>query len=334
MTGPGTPLARIAVVVVNYGTAELALAAVESVLARDHGGREVTVHLVDNASPGGDGEALERAIAALGWQDRVTFYREVLNHGFGRGNNVVFRALSDCDAPPDAVFLLNPDARLDGETIDGLAAFLEAHPSAGCAGARIAKPGGVPVTAAFRFPSAVSEFSDSLAFGPVARLLARSAVSLPPDTPTGPVGWVAGAAVMIRWQALMEAGGFDPDFFLYFEEVDLMRRITAKGWQVWHVSESRVVHEEGAATGVRSGEVRPQPLPDYWYDSWYLYFTKAHGPVYARLCALARFLGWTLNRAVATMRGRTPGSPPRWRDGFFRRVLRPLLGLDALERVQ
>jgi GT2 family glycosyltransferase len=329
MTGSAQRLGRVAVVVVNYGTAELAVTAVDSVLSKRHGGRTVSVHLVDNASPGGDGAVLARAIAARGWQDRVTLYREAVNHGFGRGNNVVFAALAGGGPVPDAVFLLNPDASLDGEAIDTLAVFLEAHPEAGCAGARIAKPGGVPVTAAFRFPTAVSEFSDTLAFGPVARLCARSAVSLPAELPTGPVGWVAGAAVMIRWQALQEVGGFDPDFFLYFEEVDLMRRLSRRGWQVWHVAEARVLHAEGAATGVRSGETRPKPLPDYWFDSWYLYFTKAHGPVYARICAVARMAGWTLNRAIAGLRRRVSGAPPRWHDGFSRRVLRPMLGLGA-----
>jgi GT2 family glycosyltransferase len=330
MTGVAGPLRRIAVVIVNYGTADLAVAAVESVMARRHGGRAVTVHLVDNASPSGDGEALVREIAARGWHETVTVYRETVNHGFGRANNLVFKALAAGDDVPDAVFLLNPDACLDSEAVDELAQVLEVHPRVGCAGARIAKPGGIPVTAAFRFPTLASEFSDTLAFGPVARLLARSRVSLPPETPTGPVGWVAGAAVMIRWQALRDVGGFDPAFFLYFEEVDLMRRITAAGWQVWHVSEAQVLHAEGAATGVRSSEARAKALPDYWYDSWYLYFTKAHGPVYARFCALARVAGWTMNRAVSGLRRRASSAPPRWHDGFSRRVIRPLLGLGPI----
>ncbi|MCU0906249.1 MAG: glycosyltransferase [Rhodobacteraceae bacterium] len=329
MTGQDMRVRSVAVAIVNYGTADLALTAAESVLAMGHEGRRVTVHLVDNASPGGDGAALAAAIAARGWEGRVTLYRETVNHGFGRANNLVFRALADRPDVPDAVFLLNPDARLENEAIAELSRFLETHPCAGCAGARICKPGDVPVTAAFRFPSAASEFADTLAFGPVARLFARSTVSLPPDTPTGPVGWVSGAAVMFRWTALAEVGGFDPDFFLYFEEVELMRRITAKGWQVWHVAEARVVHAEGMATGVRSGDVRPRPMPDYWYDSWYLYFTKVHAPAYSRLCAVARVSAWTLNGVISGLRGREPNAPPRWLDGFSRRVLRPMIGLAA-----
>ena len=45
-------------------------------------------------------------------------------------------------------------------------------------------------------------------------------VALPHDTPTGPVGWVTGAAVMFRFTALRGIGGFDPEYFLYYEEVD------------------------------------------------------------------------------------------------------------------
>ena len=58
----------VAVITVNYGTPELSIKAVESVLARDHGGRDVEVHLVDNASPGWRcGRVFEKAHAEKGW---------------------------------------------------------------------------------------------------------------------------------------------------------------------------------------------------------------------------------------------------------------------------
>ncbi len=329
MTVQNSARGAVAVVIVNYGTAGLCTEAVESVLSRDHGGRSVTVHLVDNASPGDDAVRLAREHADRGWGARVILYPERVNHGFGRGNNVVFEALAREQAPPSAVFLLNPDARLDNEAIACLADFLDAHPAIACVGARIAKPDRTAVTSAFRFPSAASEFSDTLAFGPVARLFARASVPLPAELPTGRVDWVAGAAVIIRWRALNEVGGFDPDFFLYFEEVDLMRRLAARGWETWHHSEARVIHAEGAATGVRSGDERRMPLPDYWYDSWYLYFTKNHGAGFARIAALARAAGWGMNRGIAALRHRQTTAPPRWSDGFSRRVIRPLFGRPA-----
>ena len=77
----------IAVIVVNYGTAPLAVSAVESVLERQHGGRLVEIHLVDNASPNDDAAFLRETHAAKGWGERVTLHLENENRGFGRGNN-------------------------------------------------------------------------------------------------------------------------------------------------------------------------------------------------------------------------------------------------------
>ncbi len=115
----------ISVIVVNYGTADLAIAAVESVLASAVAGYRVDVHLVDNASPGGDAAQLAEAARARGWGARVTLYPETTNHGFGRGNNLVLRALAARPVPPRYVFLLNPDAQLQNDVIPILADYLE-----------------------------------------------------------------------------------------------------------------------------------------------------------------------------------------------------------------
>ena len=59
-------MARIAVIIVNYNAADLAVAAVESVRARGHGGHQVDIHLVDNASPDGDGAVFAETARARG----------------------------------------------------------------------------------------------------------------------------------------------------------------------------------------------------------------------------------------------------------------------------
>ena len=123
-------------------------------LGRDHGGRTVEVHLVDNASPGDDAARLAAAHAKHGWNGRVTLHLEDVNHGFGRGNNLVLEKLAARATPPDKVMLLNPDARLENEAIAILADFLDAHPRAGLAGrADRAGPAEIPVSSAFRFHS-------------------------------------------------------------------------------------------------------------------------------------------------------------------------------------
>lgn len=319
-------MASIAVIIVNYGTPELALGAAGSVLDRAHPGHEVEVHLVDNASPDGGAEVIADAISARGWEDRLTFHAETTNHGFGRGNNVVLHQLAARDTPPDYVFLLNPDAELDNEAVAILANFLAAHPQAASAGAELREPGtDDPVRAAFRFPGLASTFAEAVAFGPVSQLLGRYMVPLPPSAEAERVDWVAGAAVMARFEVWQEVGFFDPTYFLYFEEVDLMLQTARAGWECWYVPEAKVFHIAGAATGVRSADTQRKRRPAYLYQSWRHYFTKNHGRAYALLTATAWLLGGTLGATLARVRGRVPAVPLNYAGDILRGVIGPLL---------
>ena len=319
-----TPPGNIVVIVVNYGTAALSIEAVQSVLDRSHGGRVVEVHLVDNASPGEDAAAIKIAHQDRNWGDRVQLYLETANHGFGRGNNLVFDVLAKRSVPPEKVFLLNPDATLENEALDILARQMEANPQVAFAGAAISKPGNLPVTAAFRFPTPFGEFLRGANFGPLTRMFPGRIVQLPPDHPHGPVDWVAGAAVMIRFDALQELGFFDPAYFLYYEEVDLMFRAHRAGWETWYVPEARVIHAEGQSTGVQSGQRGRPRLPAYWYDSWRMFFAGNYGPVGVRAAALAWLGGAAINHVVGRLPGRAVSVPGRFFGDLSRRVLRPL----------
>jgi GT2 family glycosyltransferase len=323
-------MAEIAVIIVNYGTAELALAAAESVVERNHDGHSVEVHLVDNASPGGDAAIIAAAIAERGLAARIVFHPEAENRGFGCGNNVVLTALAAREKPPEYVFLLNPDARLENEAISILADFLDTHPKAGAAGAGVRKPEteGL-VSTAFRFPGLASTFEHAANLGPISRLLRNHVVALPPEDRTQQVDWVMGAAVMARFSVWRDLGFFDREFFLYYEEVDLMLRAARAGWDCWYVPEARVIHAEGAATGVKSGvtNARRKRRPAYWYRSWRHYFRKNHGRIYALIAGLLWGAGATLNIAVSTLRGRKGSVPERFYRDLWGIVLLPLLGM-------
>lgn len=315
---------KIAVIVVNYGTAELAVEAVESVLAHVSDGDGIEVHVVDNASPGEDATLLADAHAKHGWSARVTLWLETENHGFGRGNNVVLEALAARETPPDKVFLLNPDARLQNDVISILADALEGDPGAVAAGSGIVYPDGTPATAAFRFPGFTSEVVKAIGLGVLDRFFAHRRVALPPDFSDRHVDWVAGAAVMFRFQSLKDQGFFDPAFFLYYEEVDLMRRLQTGGGHALFVLEAQVVHLEGAATQVQSSHAR-RARPPYVYDSWRHYFTKTHGRAYAIATSCALLVASVVNAVLSALRGRAPGTPKHFFRDHWRYVLRPLL---------
>lgn len=324
--------AEISVIIINYGTAELAATAVQSVLQRQHAGRTVDIHLVDNASPESDRDILTAKMQQPTWRERVTFYPEKTNHGFGRSNNLVFRALEARKTPPRYVFLLNPDAQLENEALATLASFLDATPQAGFAGAGISKPEKGPVSAAFNFPGFISECVRTLGIGPVFRFFEQWQVALPPNHPKGPVGWVSGAAVMARFQVMQEVSFFDPAFFLYFEEADLMRRAARKGWQTWYVPEAQVIHAEGVATGVRGDDAQNPPRPAYWYKSWAHYFHRSKGALGAAMLGGSVLLVAGLHLAQMKLRGKPAVLPANFVPDFWQHAARPLLaGRSPLE---
>lgn len=315
----------VAVIIVNYNTPEMAIAAADSVLQRAPDGLTVEIHIVDNASQGNDRAVLSEAAAR--WGDDVTLHLEAVNHGFGRGNNLVLRELASRPAPPDKVYLLNPDARLVTNAVAELAAFLDAHPGAGVVGSGILDEVSLkPVVCAFRFPGLVSEFSGALNVGPLYRMLSRWQVAFPPEIPRQEVDWVSGASMMARLSALAEVGFFDPDYFLYYEEVDLMHRMKRRGWEVWHLPEARVIHVAGASTGVTSGNPERPPLPGYWFDSWRFYFEKTRGRAGARVVALGRWIGTVLGDQICRLRRKPVSGPRNFATDFRRQVLRPLFG--------
>lgn len=317
-----------AVIIINYGTAELAIAAVQSVLK--FGLADVTVHLLDNASPGDDADAFARAQSDYDWGAQVILYLETHNHGFGRGNNIVLQKLVAQDVPPDRVLLLNPDARLENDVISRMGAFLDTHPDVGMVGAGITKPDGIPVTAAFRFPNIADTFAGQCSFGPISKLLRRWQVPLPAEHPTGQVDWVAGAAVMCQLEALRDVGFFDPVFFLYFEEVDLMRRANLIGWKTWYLPEARVIHVEGAATGVKGD--RRNRRPAYWYHSWQYYHIKSHGRIGAIFAALSFLAGTICGHLIAKLRGKSIRSAENVIPDFWHYVVNPLLRAPSVKR--
>ena len=145
--------------------------------------------------------------------------------------------------------MLNPDTEVEKGAVVELVRELQAHPRCGAAGSQLLSTDGSAAASAFPFPSKGHEFVNASLSERMGRMFGVGARSLQPET-SSEVGWVTGASVMFRSTALRETGLFDDGFFLYFEEVELMRRLHAHGWTVRHVPESRVMHIEGASTGL------------------------------------------------------------------------------------
>lgn len=89
--------------------------------------------------------------------------------------------------------------------------------------------------------------------------------------------------------------------------------------------DAKVVHHEGAATGVRSGERARRRRPVYLYDSWRHYFSKNHGRAYALTGAALWPIGDSLGLAIATLRGRSASLLLNYAGDILRYVIVPLM---------
>ncbi len=301
MAGPA-----VLVVIVNWRTPEMTLAAAAAALAALEG-IAGALTIVDNDSGDGSFEALARAVAARGWT-RVRVLQSGRNGGFGAGNNFGIRAGLPGGAPPDLVYVLNSDAFPAPDAIGALVDHLAAHPEAGLAGSFIHGTDGEPHRTAFRFPSVAGEFEAAARLGPVTRLLRDRVVAMPIPQATTRVDWLAGASLMIRREVLDRVGLFDEGFFLYFEETDLCRRAAAAGWETHYVVESRVAHVGSASTGMKDW---PR-TPPYWFESRWRYFVKAEGRAGALAATAAHLAGGLLWRARAALTGRPRRDPPHF----------------------
>lgn len=265
----------IAVIIVTYKSAQLAIKSVLSIEgARNGPGVKVRVVIVDNAS--GDFDEISRAIDANNWSGWVTLILAPRNGGFAYGNNLGIERAYQSGAPAYC-YLLNPDTEVRTDAISSLVRFMEAHPDVGIAGSGIDNPDGSEWPIAFRFPNPVSELIGGLRIGLVTRLLRRWAVVQRMSKVSQPIDWVSGASMMIRPTVLATIGSLDENYFLYFEETDFCLRAKRAGFATWYVPQARIMHLEGQSTKVNEYEPRPKRLPPYWFESRRRFFAVNYG---------------------------------------------------------
>ncbi|TAK43816.1 MAG: glycosyltransferase family 2 protein [Betaproteobacteria bacterium] len=160
---------------------------------------------------------------------RVEIVANAQPKGFGANHNAAFRR---CGTPYFCV--CNPDIRLPADPFPALLAALAA-PSNAAAGPLVRSPNGRVEDSARRFPTLAT----------LLRKLVREADG--PDYPVdrGPVAvdWVAGMFMLFRSERFRAVGGFDERYFLYYEDVDLCRRLQAAGHDIVFQPRAEVIHD-------------------------------------------------------------------------------------------
>lgn len=300
MTAPSTARhgarAPVRVVVVTYSPGDSLATFLDSLAAATSW--PVDVVLADNGSTD---RVPEREAAA---RPDVRLLHLGSNGGYGRAANAGAAGTSG-----EWLVVANPDIEWSPGSLDLLLEAGERWPRAGAIGPAILTPEGDLYPSARAFPSLGRGIGHAL-FGwwwptnPWTREYRRES-----GAPTeGPTGWLSGSCLLLRRDAFDDVGGFDPTFFMYFEDLDLCRRLEAAGWERVHVPAAVVRHTGGHATNRE-----PLRMQVAHHRSAYRYLARQYpGPRWALLRALlaAGLLGRLL-LAIGVRRVRHGATPTR-----------------------
>lgn len=191
------------------------------------------VVIVDNSSGDGSADLLRQAFD----DTRVRLVESSTNLGFGRGVNL---GVEHSTAPLSLI--LNSDTTLTPGSLGVLIETLLSDDSVGVVAPAVYGPDG-------RTPQ----------WGAFGALPNRVQIILgrwPPASGRAPLGWVSGVAMLLRRPQFVSIGGFDADFDMYFEDIDLCRRLGEFGKDVRRQTAASVVHGIGMSWGSKSEQVR------------------------------------------------------------------------------
>jgi N-acetylglucosaminyl-diphospho-decaprenol L-rhamnosyltransferase len=241
----------LAIVIVNYNTCEELDACLRSL---EVGAGSITsqVVVVDNKSSDGSADMVR---SKHPWVSQVIV--NPINGGYAYANNIglswfgVARDRSG-EELPRYYLLLNPDTVVPPRAFDSMVAYMDAHADVGVIGPKLVRQDGSLDKACRRsFPSPLVSFYQFSGLGklfPKSRVFARYNLTyLDPDVEAD-VDSVVGASMLIRGEALYQAGLLDEDFFMYGEDLDLCYRIKENGWRVVYHPEVTVLHIKGASS--------------------------------------------------------------------------------------
>lgn len=235
-------MSPITAIVVNYNAGALLLGCVESLLACD-----VDIIVVDNAS-------VDESLNTLPDSSRLQIIRNPLNLGFAAACNIGIKAAS-----PDVAFFffLNPDCRFEPEALAALLEELRADTHAGMAGGLLVNEDGSEQEGCRRaiptpwraFVRAFGLCRFSLFFPDLCHDFHLHKQVLPDKTIE--IEAISGACMLVKHEALKDAGLWDEAYFLHCEDLDWCMRFREKGWKILFVPHARFDHALGACSHSR-----------------------------------------------------------------------------------
>jgi GT2 family glycosyltransferase len=307
----------ITVAVVSWNTRDLLRRNLEA-LKPDADGGLLEVWVVDNGSTDGSPEMVR---SKHPW---VTLLTPSTNLGFGPAVNLV---AGQTTGP--WLVAANADVAPQPGALAHLQTTAARHPRIGMIGPRLVLIDGSTQVSIQPFPGPRASLMLALHAG---RFSARAARALcapgawEPEAATA-VPWITGALVLMSRSAFQQAGGFDPDRWLYGEDLDLCWRMRTAGWEIWYEPGARVHHAHSAASSQRFEEA---DLDNHIDTVNFLWMMRHRGRFLTRLAACVGVIDALVRIAWLGAAARLDPARFGWRAWRARRALgQHLLGFHS-----
>lgn len=259
----------LGIIILNYNTRDLLRACLRSLL--ETRGVAIEIFVVDNASADGSAEMV-RAEFPHNEFPNLRLIASDRNGGYAYGNNLALREFLARPRRPRALMLLNTDTVVSPDALRKLMNFLDTHPDAGVVGPKLVRADGSLDLACRRsFPTPQVSFYRMIGLSklfPKSPRFGRYNMTFLDENETAQVDSVVGAAMLMRTEALEQAGILDEAFFMYGEDLDLALRIKQKGWKVYYYPQATILHYK------RESSRRSKKAQVEFYRAMYIFYEK------------------------------------------------------------
>lgn len=219
----------ISTIVLNYRTPFDTVKCVHALLDQTVAD-QLEILIVDNHS---EDESIGTVRARFKNHPKIRFIESSGNCGYGRGNNLASR-----HAQGEFLLIMNPDNTLPADALEKMLSFIHTHPDCGIVGPALVYPDGSVRPSARHFPGIRDLLSKRLH---PHEWHAKYRASMPLDAGAIEVDWLVGACLLIPKKVFDELKGFDERFFLFFEDIDICRRVKMKGKKIFYLPSIHVL---------------------------------------------------------------------------------------------
>ena len=256
----------VSVIIVNYNTKNLTIQCLKSIFEKTKN-VEFEVIVIDNASSDGSSTTITKSFS------QVKVIESDVNSGFGRANNIGAKR-----AKGKYLFFLNSDCLLIKNTIKAFYDFMERNNidgSIGVVGALLYDKTMQLNISYHKFPTMISELKWIIVF--LFNKLFFPSVDPPKNYNysqsqfSNEVDFISGADLFILKKRFDELNGFDEQFFLFYEETDLQKRMSTTGLKRIILRNQKIIHLEGYSSKTSYTTLKSATI---FRDSLYKYFRK------------------------------------------------------------